>query len=139
MFGVPMRTKPIIIILVTTTLLGACVSYQPSIILEEDYFNFGDVINGEIMTYELTVSNKGNSPLEIESVSTSCGCTTATLEPMTIQPGEKGTLHIEFDSGAHGPELTGKLVRQIFIVSNDPNMPEAKIEFVANILPKSSP
>jgi hypothetical protein len=134
-----MRTKPIILILVITTLLGACVSYQPSIILEEDHFNFGDVINGEIVTYELIVSNQGNSPLEVESVSTSCGCTTATLEPMTIQPGEKGTLHIEFDSGAHGPELTGELVRQIFIVSNDPNMPEAKIEFTANILPKSSP
>ena len=134
-----MRTKPIIIILVTTTLLGACVSYQPSIILEEDQLNLGDVINGEILTYELTVSNQGNSPLEVESVSTSCGCTTATLEPMTIQPGEKGILHIEFDSGAHGPELTGELVRQIYIVSNDPNIPEAKIEFVANILPKSSP
>ncbi len=134
-----MRTKPIIIILVTTTLLGACVSYQPSIILEEDQLNLGDVINGEILTFELTVSNQGNSPLEVESVSTSCGCTTATLEPMTIQPGEKGILHIEFDSGAHGPELTGELVRQIFIVSNDPNIPEAKIEFVANILPKSSP
>jgi len=134
-----MRTKPIIIILVTTTLLGACVSYQPSIILEEDQLNLGDVINGEILTFELTVSNQGNSPLEVESVSTSCGCTTATLEPMTIQPGEKGILHIEFDSGAHGPELTGELVRQIYIVSNDPNIPEAKIEFVANILPKSSP
>jgi hypothetical protein len=134
-----MRAKPIIYILVTTTLLGGCISYQPSIILEESQLNLGNVINGEILTFELTVSNQGNSPLEIESVSTSCGCTTASLEPMTIQPGEKGTLHIEFDSGAHGPELTGELVRQIFIVSNDPNMPEAKIEFVANILPKSSP
>jgi hypothetical protein len=134
-----MRTKLVIFTLIIAFLLAACTSNQPSIVLEEEQFDLGDVTNGEILTHEIRVSNQGYSPLIVESVSTSCGCTTATLEPMTIQPGKLGTLHIELDSGAHGPELTGELIRQIFIVSNDPNTPEAKIEFVANVLPKPSP
>lgn len=134
-----MRIKLIFLILITTILLAACGSNQPSIFLEEEHFNFGDVINGKIMTRDIIVRNQGNSPLVVDSVATSCGCTTATLEPMTIQPAETGTLHIEFDSGAHGPELTGELVRQIFIVSNDPITPETTVEFVANVLPQPFP
>ncbi|KAA3661889.1 MAG: hypothetical protein DWQ04_15060 [Chloroflexi bacterium] len=46
-----------------------------------------------------------------------------------------GTLFIEFDSGAHGPELTGTLIRQVFVVSNDPEQAEAVVKLAANILP----
>jgi hypothetical protein len=133
-----MKSK-IIIFIITSFLLVACAPNQPQIVLEKDWFDFGDVINGEVLTYDLAVRNQGNGPLVVDTVSTSCGCTTATLNPMTIQPGENAILHIEFDSGAHGPELTGELVRQIFIVSNDPKTPEATVEFVSTILLKSSP
>jgi len=71
----------------------------------------------------------------VEAVSTSCGCTTATLEPMTIQPGETALLRIEFDSGAHGPEANGPLTRQVFIASNDPEQTETVVEIKANVLP----
>jgi hypothetical protein len=82
------------------------------------------------------VRNVGQKPLEIETITTSCGCTSATLEPMTVAPGGTANLHIEVDTGAHGPELTGSLVRQIFIASNDPNQPEAEVELSVNILPR---
>jgi hypothetical protein len=70
-----------------------------------------------------------------ETVTTTCGCTTATLNPMSIPVGGTATLHIEFDSGAHGPELTGQIMRQVILISNDPEQPEATVELVANILP----
>lgn len=116
------------------TLLSAC-GGQPQIAITENSLNLGDVVNGEVVTREVTVQNAGQAELIIESITTSCGCTKATLEPMTISPGESGTLYIEFDSGAHGPELTGELIRQIFIASNDPQQPEMVVELAANILP----
>jgi hypothetical protein len=58
---------------------------------------------------------------------------------MTIPSGESATLHIEFDSGAHGPDLTGQIMRQVILISNDPEKPEATVEFVANILPPEAP
>ena len=97
------------------------------------------MVNGEVVTRKVTVRNSGNEELVIEAVSTSCGCTQATLEPMAIPPDENGTLRIVFDSGAHSEELTGALMRQVFIASNDPEQPEAVLEFEANILLPESP
>jgi hypothetical protein len=58
---------------------------------------------------------------------------------MTIPAGGSGVLHIEFDSGAHGPELTGELLRQVFIASDDPERPEVVLEIEAEILPPAGP
>ncbi len=116
--------------------LAACTGNTPQIEIETITMDLGDVINGDIAERDVTVSNTGAAPLIVDSVSTSCGCTSAALTPMTIAPGETGTLHIELDSGAHGPELTGPLVRQVFLVSNDPNQPEAQVELSVNILPR---
>ncbi len=117
--------------------LTACTS-KPAISAEVTTFEFGEVVNGDIVSRDIAISNTGKGTLVVETVSTSCGCTTATLEPMTLEPGQSGVLHIEFDSGAHGPELTGDLTRQIFIVSNDPEQPELLIEFTATVLPPDS-
>jgi hypothetical protein len=114
--------------------LAACASGQPQINLETTNFDFGDVANGAILSYDIVVSNKGTKPIIAKSVSTTCGCTTASLEPMTIPASGTANLHITFDSGAHGPDLTGQVTRQIFITSNDPDQPEVMVEFTANVI-----
>ncbi len=108
---------------------------RPHIEVGETTFDFGDVVNGEIVTRDIVVRNTGSADLVIEEVSTSCGCTQAEVEPTRIPPGGEGVLHIAFDSGAHGPQLTGQLMRQVFIVSNDPEAPEVVVEFTAHVLP----
>ncbi len=118
--------------------LSAC-GGQPKIFVAEGNLDFGDVINGEVIIREISIENKGRADLVIEAVSTSCGCTQATIEPMTISPGSGGRLTVEFDSGAHGPDLTGELIRQVFIATNDPDQPETVLELAANILPSSDP
>ena len=94
----------------------------------------GDMPNGEIAERELVVHNDGQAPLVVDTITTSCGCTTAVLEPMTIAPGTSGTLRITFDSGAHGPDLRGPLLREVMIASNDPASPEVVVSVTANIL-----
>jgi len=114
-------------------LLVACSSGQPHISVEETNLDFGDVVNGEIISRDLSVHNTGTADLLVESIITSCACTQATVDPMNIGANESGTLHIEFDSGFHGPDLTGPLIRQVFINSNDPLQPELQVEFVVNL------
>lgn len=114
--------------------LAACSGQSPEIVLGTDSFEFGEVVNGVIAEKDLTITNNGGAPLVIEEISTSCGCTTAEANPSAINPGESGVLHIEFDSGAHGPELTGELMRQIFLQTNDPNNPEVVITFTAIVV-----
>ena len=131
-----MIKRLIITFVLAGLLLAACSGGQPQINLETAHFDFGDVLNGEILSYDIVVRNEGTKPVIAKSVSTTCGCTTAGLEPMTIPVGGSANLHITFDSGAHGPELTGQITRQIFITSNDPDQPEAMVEFTANIVTK---
>jgi len=119
-------------------LLSAC-SGQPQIVVSETAIQLGDVVNGEIIERDLRVENAGEAALTIDAVTTSCGCTQASVEPTTIPPGGSGTLHIEFDSGAHGPDLTGQLIRQVFVSSNDPQQPELMVELAANILSPATP
>lgn len=72
----------------------------------------------------VAIHKQGNSALFVESISTSCGCTEAELDSMSIAPGQSSELTISFDSGAHGLDVIGEVTRQIFIASNDPNQPE---------------
>ncbi len=122
----------------TSVLLSAC-GGQPQIVVSETTIQLGDVVNGEIIERNLQVENKGQAALTIDAVTTSCGCTQASVEPTNIPPGGSGTLYIEFDSGAHGPELTGELIRQVFVSSNDPQQSELVVELAANILPPAAP
>lgn len=133
-----MRRWWVLVALVVGALLLAACGGRPNLEVEVAQFDFGDVVNGQVVSRDVTVRNTGTVDLVVREVSTSCGCTKATLEPMTIPPGGTAVLHIEFDSGAHGPELTGALVRQIFLVSNDPDQPEVVVEFTANVLPPES-
>ncbi len=110
----------------------------PTLALETATLPLGDVPNGRIVERDVTLTNNGDAPLVIESLTTSCGCTTATLDSMTIAPQATATLRIAFDSGAHGPDLRGELLRQVILVSNDPARPETIVELTANITDPAS-
>lgn len=132
------------LLLLTLILLAACggtgaavepAAGAPRLALETATLELGEMPNGEIATREVAVRNDGDAPLVVSSVTTSCGCTTAALEPMTIAPGQSGVLRVTFDSGAHGPDLRGPLLREVMMASNDPAAPEATLALTATILP----
>ncbi len=128
-----MRRLVFFAILAVSFLLVACNSGQPSIAAEATSIDLGNVVNGEIVTSELVLSNNGDVDLVIDNIITSCTCTEATVNPMIIPAGQNGVLRIEFDSGFHGPDLTGPLIRQVFIKSNDQQQPELQVEFSVNV------
>jgi hypothetical protein len=125
----------LLLILLLAACGGGASGGAPRIALETAILGLGDMPNGEIVESVVTVRNDGDAPLVVDTVMTSCGCTTAALEPMTIAPGESGVLRIAFDSGAHGPDLRGPILREITLISNDPATPEAVVAVTATILP----
>jgi len=129
-----MRKLVLFLFLFSVFWLTACESKKPQIELELTNFDFGDVVNGEIVSREIKVRNTGSTDLVVSSVMTTCGCTTASLQPMTIPAGGEAALQITFDSGAHGPDLTGEVMRRVILASNDLDSPEFLVDFVANIL-----
>lgn len=118
-----------------SALLAGCASGEPDILLEQEQLDLGPVQNGDVRSFEVGVVNQGSRDLVIEAVSTSCGCTSARVIPTTLGPGESGSLQVTFDSGAHGPEELGPVLKQVFIASNDPDSPEVEFRLSAEILP----
>jgi hypothetical protein len=119
-------------------LLTACTGGSPNLILDMETIELGKVINGEIRTMEISLRNDGSTDLVIEGVSTSCGCTSAEISPSTISPGESALLTVSYDSGAHGPDENGPVMRQIFIASNDPDQAEIEFRFTADVISNDS-
>lgn len=126
---------PLFVIGMIALLLAACSSGSADLVIEQTSIDLGQVINGEVRSMEIPLRNTGSSELVIESVTTSCGCTTAEVSPITIQPGESAMLLVQFDSGAHGPESNGPVMRQVFIASNDSDEPEMEFRFTAEVIP----
>ncbi len=93
-----------------------------------DSHDMGTVVKGARAVAELPVRNLGDGPLTVLGVSTSCGCTKATLTPMVIPAGDEGRLRIEYDSAAHETDL-GRIDRSVFISSDDPDENDVQIRF----------
>ena len=122
-------------LLAGVVLLSACgPGGEPDIALAEAVADFGGVANGQVRQLTTEVLNQGQGPLIIEAVTTSCGCTTAAVEPMTIPAGGAGVLSVTYDSGAHGPEFVGPVRRQVFIASNDPDERELVFEIAGEVI-----
>jgi hypothetical protein len=93
-----------------------------------DSHDMGTVVKGALAVAELPVRNTGSGPLTIVGVSTSCGCTKATLTPTVIPAGAAGRLRIEYDSAAHESDM-GRIDRSVFISSDDPDEDDVQIRF----------
>lgn len=107
---------------------GAQISFNKSL------HDFGDIpkSGGKVKTI-FEVKNTGSEILIIGKLSTSCGCTTATISENNILPNKSAELSVIFDPNFH-PEPQEKITRTVFIPSNDPLNREAEIRIMVDIL-----
>ncbi len=109
-------------------------SQRPKITVEPKIFDFGEVEFGKTVEHIFEVKNSGNEPLEINRVSTSCGCTKAKIDKEKLEPNESATLLVTYDSGAMGRTIIGKKVeRFIYVRSNDPVDPQVEATIYARV------
>jgi hypothetical protein len=104
----------------------------PEIAVAPDSHDFGQV-GPEPVTTVFTIRNEGDGPLQIESVSTSCGCTTAEVSAQTIPPDKSASLAVTFDPQAHAGAV-GQFVRFVYLRTNDPSTPEVEVQISAEVV-----
>lgn len=104
----------------------------PHILIDEEEFNFGQCTEGEYINHEFTITNIGKSPLVIHKVKTSCGCTTSDLEKDTLQPNESTKIKARFST--YGKK--GGQVKEIYIITNDPDQPKVTLKIMGKVLEK---
>jgi hypothetical protein len=81
------------------------------------------------VTAHFKFQNVGQSEIKITLVSTSCDCTTATLQKNTVSPGEKGEIEATFHvGGGLGLEQNTILEQKTILVeSTDPENPKTSL------------
>ena len=122
-----MRKVIWILLFLTIGLLTACGAAEPDIDVTATY-DFGYINKGDVAAADVPVRNLGTGDLTVVAVSTSCGCTTAVLSPMTIPPGGEATLRVAYDSAVHEADMN-KIERYVFISSDDPDEADVQIKF----------
>jgi hypothetical protein len=108
----------------------------PRIKVIPETYDFGKVPPKRV-SHTFLVKNIGGSNLEIYRVSTSCGCTTASIDSNMIEPGETAKIVVNFDPTVHRSSQKKEIAqtkRTIYIRSNDPEAPEKTISITATIV-----
>ena len=84
---------------------------KPVIHFDKTEFDFGKILQGEVVSYTFHFTNTGDAPLIITNVDKSCGCTASDYPRTPIEPGGTGEIKITYDSkGHHGFQSKGLVV-----------------------------
>jgi uncharacterized protein DUF1573 len=102
--------------------LAAMVSFasegRSELVWEQTQLELKPAIGDETAVGHFKYQNKGDKPVAIKSVTTSCGCTAASAK-QSADPGEKGEVTATFKIG----DRTGLQQKAINVVTDDPTNP----------------
>lgn len=109
-------------------ILGVCVGLNldgcskptvidgPSVYVETTDFDADVVTTDALLDHYFKIENRGNKPLTLQDVKTSCGCAAAIIQKEEIQPDETGHVHVSFrPAGSAGIKTATAIV-----TTNDP-------------------
>jgi len=84
------------------TTAAALPTVDGSMGLKETVFDFGSIPQGKPAYHVFEVKNNGTTPLKIENIHTSCGCTTPEWRKEPIAPGAITQVKVGFNAAAGG-------------------------------------
>lgn len=76
--------------------------------------HFGDISEGDTVSYEYVVKNTGKKPFLITGSDTDCGCTVPVYDDKPIMPGQSETVEVRFASQGR----VGTVDKKISIFTN---------------------
>ena len=107
-------------------------SKGPRIAAEPMAFDFGKALQGKTLRKDFVIKNFGTEDLEIEKVSTTCGCTAALMDNDTkvVKPGQKAVLRVSLETRTY----TGRVERKVLVQSNDPVRNPLELRVLATVV-----
>ena len=93
---------------------GATSEAMPKMKFKNDLYDFGEISQGEKVSFSYSFTNTGDADLVITSAQGSCGCTVPTWPKEPIKAGATAQIDVVFDSNGK----SGKQHKQVTIVAN---------------------
>lgn len=88
--------------------------------------------SGPGVKFDLPFIYEGNVPVKVTGTPTSCACVSASISKTNLDPGEMGTLTIEFDPNYH-KEPEGRFFKDIVILTEPAQREEVNIRLWAEV------
>ena len=108
-----------------------------SVSLRPESQALGTVIYGDVAKTTFTLTNYTPLTLKIIKISTSCGCTKATVEKDTLEPYGSTIVNVSFDPAVHKDDTDlGDLTRTIYIKTDNPNYEQVESVITATVVKK---
>jgi len=127
-----MKKRGLLLIVVMLTVGLAFAQSKPEAKFDKTQHDFGSIKEelGAVTTlFEFT--NVGASPLIIQRVSTSCGCTTPSYPREPVLPGKKGVITVKYSTVAR----PGSFNKTIAVYTNVPDTVYV-LTIKGNVIPK---
>lgn len=146
--------KPIVDIKKEEDKNGLLGKSSKNLAVENSFYDFGSIkMKDGKVKHEFKIKNQSSNSAEIESIYTSCMCTSATLisgdkrsgpfgmpghgfVPKVneiINAGTEAIIEVEFDPAAHGPSGVGRIERVVFV--EEDNGSKIELRFAATVTP----
>ena len=101
----------------------------PKIQFDTPVYDFGRISAGVVVKHSYIFTNVGDQQLIITNVQPTCGCTAAADWSRQVEPGNIGTIPIQFNSANFG----GPVTKMITVVCNDKTQPTVHLQIKGTI------
>lgn len=98
---------------------------------EEDKYDFGQIVEGQIVEKKFYFTNTSNNDLQISNIQASCGCTVAEYPKKPLKSNSKSLIKVTFNSKGK----QGKQEKKIKITVNTKKGNEV-LTIIADVKPK---
>lgn len=97
---------------VSTSTEDSLVKRYPDLKFREDFYDFGSIVEGEVVSHTFHFYNAGDDVLIVKDLIPDCGCTRPKIDKKVLNPGEESTVEVIFDSkGWHGSQYKSVALR----------------------------
>jgi hypothetical protein len=100
---------------------------QAEITFETDVIDYGTIEKGDDGVREFKFTNTGSSPLFIDQVRSSCGCTIPKKPTDSIMPGVEEVIEVKYDTNRVGP------IRKTITVSSNAVTPVVALQIKGTV------
>jgi len=126
---------PFITLLIALTILSQSFSFEnkaavAKVTWVESQFDFGSINQGIPVEHYFEFKNDGDSPLLINNVKTSCGCTVSSYPKEPIMPGESDKIKVTYNAAR-----IGNFNKKITVFSNA-NSNERRLTILGEVIGK---
>lgn len=92
-------------------------------------WDFGTAKEGEVLRHDFAFTNNAGRVLNVTGVDTSCGCTVSDVPKKVIDPGEKISVKVSFDTAGY----SGAVKQYVYFRTDNPAEPITRYTITASV------